>query len=137
MGHSIRSHSTNPTPNATAGQGPAEPSAMRPDGATDGATSRWERCFLETGAFGGRLAGHTPADMPVDPAAQERAAERVIKWLASNRVESRLEEGTGTVVVMGGVASIDPPYTKHSCRSSNEIVLARVQQLVQAVPSEA
>lgn len=59
-------------------------------------------------------------------------------WLHANRIAATLSKagtgaGAGIISVMGGVATIFPPYTPEACRSSNEIVLARVQDLVAAL----
>ena len=126
MGHSIRACQA-ATSTATAGTSPADDVQ---------GTAQWEGRFSQTGAFGGAVGAAVPllgASLGAGTAgAGHHTAEDVMRWLASNRVQARLDGAV--VVVMGGVAFVDAPYTPRACRSSNEIVLARVQQLLRSMP---
>ncbi|XP_018606642.2 gem-associated protein 6 [Scleropages formosus] len=52
-------------------------------------------------------------------------------WLEKNRIPV-VEEGE--TLRVAGVLSVDPPYGPQDCSSSNEIILSRVQSLVQNNP---
>ncbi|KPP80259.1 hypothetical protein Z043_100095 [Scleropages formosus] len=55
-------------------------------------------------------------------------------WLEKNRIPV-VEEGE--TLRVAGVLSVDPPYGPQDCSSSNEIILSRVQSLVQNNPLQA
>ena len=63
-----------------------------------------------------------------DPAAIAKQRE----WMVSTLVEHRVpyEEHSDNVVLLGGVATVGPPYTAASVRSSNAVVLRRLQTLL-------
>ena len=129
MGHSIRA--------CQAAEAAADAAPAAGGDAQKGA-AQWEDRFRRTGAFGGAvglavpLLGEPAESRGAGTAAGRHTAEQVISWLASNRLQARIEDAV--ITVMGGVAFIDYPYSPQACRSSNEIVLARVQQLLRSMP---
>ncbi|XP_007521069.1 gem-associated protein 6 [Erinaceus europaeus] len=53
------------------------------------------------------------------------------KWLEKNHIPvSELGDSPRTLCV-AGVLTIDPPYSPENCSSANEIILSRVQELIQ------
>ncbi|KAM4785834.1 gem-associated protein 6 isoform 1-T4 [Cyanocitta cristata] len=52
-------------------------------------------------------------------------------WLESNHVPVSEQGELGRTLSVAGVLTIDPPYGPEQCSSSNEIVLCRVQGLLQ------
>lgn len=63
-----------------------------------------------------------------------RRRDRVKKYLADSRVPVELSTENGDVISVGGVLFIHPPYTVDCCFSTNEIILGRIQKLLQGVP---
>ncbi|KAL4612857.1 gem-associated protein 6 [Arapaima gigas] len=61
----------------------------------------------------------------------QRRKDSLRVWLEKNRIPVT-EEGESLRVA--GVLSVDPPYGPQDCSSSNEIILSRVQSLVQSNP---
>ncbi|NXL85984.1 GEMI6 protein, partial [Alectura lathami] len=52
-------------------------------------------------------------------------------WLETNHIPVTEQGESGRTLCVAGVLTIDPPYGPEECSSSNEIILARVQGLVQ------
>ncbi|NXC39335.1 GEMI6 protein, partial [Penelope pileata] len=53
-------------------------------------------------------------------------------WLETNHIPVTEQGESGRRLCVAGVLSIDPPYGPEQCSSSNEIILSRVQGLVQS-----
>ncbi|NXX11002.1 GEMI6 protein, partial [Podargus strigoides] len=65
------------------------------------------------------------------PEELERRKNDLKTWLETNHIPV-LEQGeAGRTLCVAGVLTIDPPYGPDECSSSNEIILSRVQGLVQ------
>ncbi|NWS68011.1 GEMI6 protein, partial [Crotophaga sulcirostris] len=52
-------------------------------------------------------------------------------WLETNHIPVTEEGESGRTICVAGVLTIDPPYGPEQCSSSNEIILSRVQGLIQ------
>ncbi len=63
----------------------------------------------------------------------KRQRERVKSWLLKNRLPVREEENELHVCE---ALCIEPPYTAENCRSTNEIILGRIQGLLQNMPTD-
>ncbi|XP_034966926.1 gem-associated protein 6 isoform X1 [Zootoca vivipara] len=53
-------------------------------------------------------------------------------WLEKNHIPVREQGESQTTLCVAGVLTIDPPYGPEDCNSSNEIILSRVQGLIQS-----
>lgn len=79
-----------------------------------------------------------PKDVPTTlPTREERksselSCEVVLDGLRHRRIDAEVREDAGEkyVSVFGGIATVRPPYTPGSCRSTNENVLLRVKQVL-------
>ncbi|XP_030628715.1 gem-associated protein 6 [Chanos chanos] len=61
----------------------------------------------------------------------KRRKEDLRLWLEKNRIPVTEEEDTLRVA---NVLTVSPPYGSGDCSSSNEIILARVQSLIESYP---
>ncbi|EDO31592.1 predicted protein [Nematostella vectensis] len=61
----------------------------------------------------------------------EKRKSNVVRWLEKNRLSVTVED---ELVCVLGVLCIEPPYNQESCRSSNVIILQRIQKLIQNMP---
>ncbi|NWH67529.1 GEMI6 protein, partial [Geococcyx californianus] len=64
----------------------------------------------------------------------EELAKRKIDlktWLETNHIPVTEEGELGRTLCVAGVLTIDPPYGPEQCSSSNEIILSRIQGLIQ------
>ncbi|KAE8601383.1 hypothetical protein XENTR_v10013654 [Xenopus tropicalis] len=52
-------------------------------------------------------------------------------WLEQNNIPVAVQGESHTVLCVAGVLTIDPPYGPENCSSANEIILSRVQGLLQ------
>ncbi|XP_051471364.1 gem-associated protein 6 [Apus apus] len=52
-------------------------------------------------------------------------------WLETNHIPVTEQGESGRTLCVAGVLTIDPPYSPAECSSSNEIILSRVQGLIQ------
>uniref|UniRef100_A0A8B9MDH0 Gem nuclear organelle associated protein 6 n=1 Tax=Accipiter nisus TaxID=211598 RepID=A0A8B9MDH0_9AVES len=52
-------------------------------------------------------------------------------WLETNHIPVTEQGESGRTLCVAGVLTIDPPYGPEECSSSNEIILSRVQGLIQ------
>ncbi|XP_054841171.1 gem-associated protein 6 [Eublepharis macularius] len=52
-------------------------------------------------------------------------------WLETNHIPVKEQGELQTTLCVAGVLTIDPPYRPEDCNSSNEIILSRVQELIQ------
>ncbi|XP_071754892.1 gem-associated protein 6 [Centroberyx gerrardi] len=67
----------------------------------------------------------------LDPEEARRRRESVRRWLERNRVPVEQE---GEALRVAGALTVQPPYGAEDCRSSNEIILARIQKLLEENP---
>ena len=62
--------------------------------------------------------------------------ERLRSWLSENRFPVEIKESQPDIVSVGGdVLLIQPPYFPENCLSTNEIILSRVQSLIERMPN--
>ena len=61
----------------------------------------------------------------------EAARDKVTAWLAKNGLEAVVK---GSDVVIADAVIMEAPFTAESCSATNEIILARVQDIVRRVP---
>ncbi|XP_013150631.1 gem-associated protein 6 isoform X1 [Falco rusticolus] len=66
------------------------------------------------------------------PAELEKRKNDLKTWLEANHIPVTEQQGeSGRMLCVAGVLTIDPPYGPEECSSSNEIILSRVQGLIQ------
>lgn len=53
------------------------------------------------------------------------------KWLEKNHIPITEQGESQRTLCVAGVLTIEPPYGPENCSSSNEIILSRVQDLIQ------
>ncbi|NXC53477.1 GEMI6 protein, partial [Aleadryas rufinucha] len=61
----------------------------------------------------------------------EKRKNALKTWLETNHIPVGEQGELGRTLSVAGVLTIDPPYGPEQCSSSNEIILSRVQGLVQ------
>ncbi|CAN8203035.1 unnamed protein product [Coccothraustes coccothraustes] len=61
----------------------------------------------------------------------EKRKNALKTWLETNHIPVGEEGELGRTLSVAGVLSIEPPYGPEQCSSTNEIILARVQGLLQ------
>ena len=61
----------------------------------------------------------------------EKRKEKVRSWLAMNRMPVTV---AGEVLNISDAAFVEPPYEAENCRSTNEIILGRIQGLIKNIP---
>ncbi|NXM79273.1 GEMI6 protein, partial [Serilophus lunatus] len=66
-----------------------------------------------------------------NPGELERKKKDLKGWLERNHIPVAEQGESGRTLCVAGVLTIDPPYGPEQCSSSNEIILSRVQGLVQ------
>ncbi|NXI53996.1 GEMI6 protein, partial [Chloroceryle aenea] len=65
------------------------------------------------------------------PEELEKRKNDLKTWLETNHVPVTEQGESGRTLCVVGVLTIDPPYGPEECSSSNEIILSRVQGLIQ------
>ncbi|XP_075391831.1 gem-associated protein 6 [Tenrec ecaudatus] len=66
---------------------------------------------------------HSPEDL-------EKRKNSLKRWLEKNHIPVT-EQGESQTICVAQVLTIEPPYGPENCISSNEIILSRVQDLIQ------
>ncbi|XP_077191650.1 gem-associated protein 6 [Paroedura picta] len=61
----------------------------------------------------------------------ERKKTSLKDWLETNHIPVKEQGESQATLCVAGVLTIDPPYRPEDCSSSNEIILSRVQGLIQ------
>lgn len=74
------------------------------------------------------LSGDCKAYNPED---LEKRKNNLKKWLEKNHIPVTEQGDSSRALCVAGVLTIDPPYGPENCSSSNEIILSRVQDLIQ------
>ncbi|NXS91722.1 GEMI6 protein, partial [Jacana jacana] len=67
-----------------------------------------------------------------NPEEHEKKKNDLKAWLESNHIPVTEQGELGRTLCVAGVLTIDPPYSPKECSSSNEIILSRVQGLIQS-----
>ncbi|NXG79878.1 GEMI6 protein, partial [Baryphthengus martii] len=65
------------------------------------------------------------------PEELEKRKNDLKTWLETNHIPVTEQGEAGRTLCVVGVLTIDPPYGPEECSSSNEIILSRVQGLIQ------
>ncbi|NWW77565.1 GEMI6 protein, partial [Climacteris rufus] len=65
------------------------------------------------------------------PEELEKRKNDLKRWLETNHIPVAEQGELGRALCVAGVLTIEPPYGPEQCSSSNEIILARVQGLLQ------
>lgn len=65
------------------------------------------------------------------PEELEKRKNNLKTWLETNHIPITEQGESGKTLCVAGVLTIDPPYGPEECSSSNEIILSRVQGLIQ------
>ncbi|NXU48646.1 GEMI6 protein, partial [Turnix velox] len=65
------------------------------------------------------------------PEEQEKRKKDLKTWLETNHIPVTEQGESGRTLCVAGVLTINPPYGPEECSSSNEIILSRVQSLIQ------
>ncbi|NWI29482.1 GEMI6 protein, partial [Sula dactylatra] len=65
------------------------------------------------------------------PEELEKRKHDLKTWLETNHIPVTEQGESGRTLCVAGVLTIDPPYGPEECSSSNEIILSRVQGLIQ------
>nr|XP_024658531.1 gem-associated protein 6-like [Maylandia zebra] len=68
-----------------------------------------------------------PPSPCLDPKELRQRRDAVRRWLQENRIPVEEE---GEELKVAGVLTIAAPYSAHDCRSSNQIILDRIQRLI-------
>ncbi|NXA51511.1 GEMI6 protein, partial [Nothocercus julius] len=61
----------------------------------------------------------------------EKRKSSLKTWLEANHIPVTEQGASGETLCVAGSLTIDPPYGPEECSSSNEIILSRVQSLIQ------
>ncbi|XP_062065285.1 gem-associated protein 6 isoform X1 [Lepus europaeus] len=61
----------------------------------------------------------------------EKRKNSLKKWLEKNHIPITEQGDSQSTLCVAGVLTIEPPYGPENCSSSNEIILSRVQDLIQ------
>ncbi|XP_029450249.1 gem-associated protein 6 isoform X2 [Rhinatrema bivittatum] len=62
----------------------------------------------------------------------EKRKNNLKRWLEQNHIPVTEQGDAQRTLCVAGVLTIDPPYRSEDCSSSNEIILSRVQALIQS-----
>ncbi|NXT93847.1 GEMI6 protein, partial [Anhinga rufa] len=65
------------------------------------------------------------------PEELEKRKNDLKTWLETNHIPVTEQGESGRTLCVAGVLTVDPPYGPEECSSSNEIILSRVQGLIQ------
>ncbi|XP_062427604.1 gem-associated protein 6 isoform X1 [Rhea pennata] len=65
------------------------------------------------------------------PEELEKKKKNLKTWLETNHIPVTEQGESGGTLCVAGVLTVDPPYGPEECSSSNEIILSRVQSLIQ------
>ncbi|KFV61723.1 Gem-associated protein 6 [Dryobates pubescens] len=65
------------------------------------------------------------------PEELEKRKSSLKTWLETNHIPVTEQSESGGTLCVAGVLTIEPPYGPEECSSSNEIILSRVQGLIQ------
>ncbi|XP_067845386.1 gem-associated protein 6 [Heptranchias perlo] len=64
----------------------------------------------------------------------EQRKSSLKSWLEKNRIPVTEQGDQRKVLCVAGVLTVSPPYNPEDCNSSNEIILSRVQSLINCNP---
>ena len=64
----------------------------------------------------------------------EKRKKRLNLWLIKNRLPVQLIGNNKEILSISDALFIEPPYGADNCRSTNEIILGRIQGLIKNMP---
>lgn len=62
----------------------------------------------------------------------KKLKDKLVLWLQQNRFPVEVVEDK---ILVANVLEILPPYTSQTCHTSNEIILGRIQKLIDTLPA--
>eukprot|EP00058_Branchiostoma_floridae_P024604 XP_002610094.1 hypothetical protein BRAFLDRAFT_60087 [Branchiostoma floridae] len=65
----------------------------------------------------------------------ETRRDELKQWLEKNRLPVKVSGKEGELLSISDALVIEPPYSAESCRSTNEIILGRIQALIRSKPT--
>ncbi|XP_076816194.1 gem-associated protein 6-like [Clavelina lepadiformis] len=65
------------------------------------------------------------------PEVLEERKQKVVAWLLENRFPVK---ANGDIISVANALEIMPPYSASSCQTGNEVILNRIQRLLEAMP---
>ncbi|KAM9195322.1 gem-associated protein 6 isoform 1-T1 [Mergus octosetaceus] len=65
------------------------------------------------------------------PEEMDKRKNDLKSWLEANHIPVTEQGESGRTLCVAGVLTVDPPYGPEECSSSNEIILSRIQGLIQ------
>ena len=77
-----------------------------------------------------------PAALELSPQEVEQKRTRLKAWLLKNRIPVEVSGDNKDILSISGALFIEPPYEADNCRSTNEIILGRVQGLIKNMPKD-
>lgn len=72
----------------------------------------------------------------LNPEALAVRMQRLKLWLEKHRLPVSISGSDGQSLTIADALTVCPPYTEHSCLSTNEIILARIQELIRTMPND-
>ena len=66
----------------------------------------------------------------------EQRKNRLKMWLSKNRLPVQVSGNNGEILSISDALFIEPPYGADNCRSTNEIILGRIQGLIKNMPAD-
>lgn len=76
----------------------------------------------------------TTSGKDLTPEELKEKQELLRQWLCKNRIPVAVSGENSEVLSISDALSIEPPYGPENCRSTNEIILGRVQGLIKNMP---
>ena len=74
--------------------------------------------------------------LTASPEELKNQQDRLKSWLLKNRIPVEVSGDNSELLFISDALTIEPPYTKDSCRSTNQIILGRVQGLISNMPND-
>ena len=71
----------------------------------------------------------------LSPDELEGKKEKLKAWLLKNRLPVSVTGDNGELLSVSDALFVEPPYESENCRSTNEIILGRIQGLIKNMPN--
>lgn len=88
-----------------------------------------KRSFLEKLFQSGEMLSISPEEL-------KKRKDMVKSWLLKNRIPVSVTGEHKDILCISDALFIEPPYNASNCRSTNEIILGRVQGLIKNIPPD-
>lgn len=72
----------------------------------------------------------------ISPEEVKQRQERLLSWLHKNRIPIKVTKEDPEVLNLSDALYIDPPYGAENCRSTNQIILGKIQGLIKNIPKD-